>query len=281
MANVQRVRLGVLQGLLILDSTGCVCTTGANDMGRRAQEPKVEYHSGRLNVSYPDARLEPRKCDRTGIVREFCPCSPCRARRRKKHKASCSCYLCFSDRMGEHIDNLGRQTAARRWLWFITLTFRTPHFPWIRGFPIEQPEPSPDFVHYFFHRMIVWIEREVHHPLEYFVADQFGDIGGRIHLHCGLSWPGLFEYRWKDLQQMLWNYAGFNRILPWKQDAAYYIGRYIGRDAHRANWDWRMGKQSAPPRSRFPIGRKITVYSRTPDEVSSSAYRQNLRSWHR
>jgi hypothetical protein len=265
----------------ILDSTGCVCTAGANDVGRKAQEPKVEYHSGRLNVFYPDARLEPRKCQRTGMMREFCPCAPCRARRRRKHKASCSCYLCFSDRMGELIDNLGRLTTAGGWLWFVTVTFRTPSFPWIRGFPIEQPQPSPDFVHHFFDWMIRWIEREVHHRVEFFRADQYGEIGGRIHLHCGLSWPGLFEYRWKHLQKMLCEKAGWNKILPWEKDAGYYLGRYIGRDAHRANWDWRVGNQSAPARPHLPVGRTATVLSRTPDEASSSSYRQNLRSWHR
>ena len=250
-------------------------------MGRKAQEPQIEYRDGRLNISYPDARVEPRKCKRTRMMREFCPCSPCRARRRKKHSASCSCYLCFSDRMGEFIDNLGRRTAAGRWLWFLTLTFRTSAFPWTRGFPIEQPEPSPDFVHHFFSWMIAWIEREIHHRVEFFTADQYGELGGRIHLHCGLSWPGLFDYRWKDLQNMLYQRAGWNKILPWETDAGYYIGRYIGRDANRAHWDWNVRRSNAAVGPRLPIGRQVVAASRTPDEDSSQSFRQTLRTWHR
>jgi hypothetical protein len=103
--------------------------------------------------------------------------------------------------MGAFIDQLGKKTAAGQWLWFVTLTFRTPYFPWARGFPIEQPAPAPDFVHNFFVRMIHWIEGEVHVRVEYFVVDQSGELGGRLHQHCGLSWPGLFEYRWRDLQE--------------------------------------------------------------------------------
>jgi hypothetical protein len=250
-------------------------------VGRKARQPEVNFHSGRLHIFYPDARVEPRKCERTHMLREFCPCALCRPLRRKKHGAACSCSLCYSDRMAEFIDDLGRSTAAGQWKWFITVTFRTPSFPWMRGFPIEQPEPSADFVHHFLDWMIRWIAREVHHRVEYFVADQYGEIGGRIHLHCGLSWPGLFEYRWKSLQKMLSDKAGWNKILPWERDAGYYIGRYIGRDAHRAHWDWSVGQRHDPILPRPPIGRQVVAISKTPDEGSSSAYRQTARSWHR
>lgn len=170
-----------------------------------------------------------------------------------------------------------------RWLWFLTLTFRTPHFAWARGFPVEQPKPSLDFVRHYFALMIAWIERQIHARAEYFVAHQFGEVGGRLHLHCGLSWPGLFEYRWKDLQAMLWEQAGFNRILPWELDAGYYIGRYIGRDAGRSDWDFRVGLDSVRP--PVQVGRKIVAVSRAvPDDggqESSRAYRQALSRWHR
>jgi hypothetical protein len=248
-------------------------------MSRKAEQPQIQFDGERLNVFYPDARIKPRICTRTGILREQCVCLPCRHLRRRKHGASCTCWRCFADRMGEHIDQLGKKTAAGGWLWFVTLTFRTPHFPWMRGFPIEQPEPSPDFVHHFFARMVAWLEGEVHSRVEYFVADQFGEVGGRIHLHCGLSWPGLFEYRWKPLQQMLWDKAGFNRILRWEKDAAFYIGRYIGRDAARAHWDWNVGARE-PIRTVSPVGRNVIVTSVVPDD-SSSAYRQTAGTWHR
>lgn len=249
-------------------------------MGRKAQPAQIQFIDGRLTVEYPDRRIAPRKCDRTGMLRVYCPCAPCRVLRRKKHRADCHCYLCFSDRMGKFVDDLGRETQAGRWLWFITLTFRTPHFPWCDGFPIEQPQPNADFVEHFFARMLRWIEQEVHCPVEFFVAHQFGELGGRIHLHCGLSWPNLFEYRWNELQAMLWKSAGFNRILPWEQDAGYYIARYIGRDAHRANWRWNVGIHSAPLRLLRPIGRNVIAASPAPDN-SSREFRRTMGAWHR
>jgi hypothetical protein len=247
-------------------------------MGEKAKAPRIEGLGPELRVVYPDARLEPRMCVRTNMRREFCPCTMCRALRRKKHRAACKCWLCFSDRMGKFIDQMGQRTAARRWLWFLTLTFRTPNYPWIRGFPVEQPQPCPDFVHHFFDWIVIWIERQVHCRVEYFVVDQFGETGGRLHLHCGLSWPGLFEYRWKDLQSMLWKGAGFNRILPWEQDAGYYIGRYIGRETETCHWDFRVGhgQVSAP----IQVGRQVIVHSRVPGD-SSQAYRQTSGRWHR
>ncbi len=262
----------------ILDSTGCLYAMPVNCMGRKAQPATVQGHGREMRVIYPDARIEPRVCVRSKMRREFCPCMPCRALRRRKHGVSCECWLCYADRMGAFADRLGKQTAAGSWLWFLTLTFRTPSYPWARGFPMEQPEPYADFVHHFFAQMIYWIERQIHGPVEYFVADQFGEIGGRLHLHCGLSWPGMFEYRWKDLQGMLSKGAGFNRILPWKMDAGYYIGRYIGRDADRCHWDFRVGAESVRP--PIPVGRRVVVESPVPDD-SSKAYRQRLRSWHR
>jgi hypothetical protein len=126
--------------------------------------------------------------------------------------------------------------------------------------------------------MIRWIEGQVHAPVEYFVADQFGEVGGRLHLHCGLSWRGLFEYRWKQLQEMLWKEAGFNRILPWERDAGYYIGRYIGRDADRCAWNFCVGSEPLCP--TVEVGRRIVAESPVPDD-SSKAYRQTLRNWHR
>jgi hypothetical protein len=244
----------------------------------KARRPYVQRRDGVLCVVYPDVRVAPRVCVRTNMRRDFCPCVRCRRRRRRKHRAACRCWLCYSDRQGAFIDSLGRRTAAGRWLWFLTLTFRTPHFPWARGFPVEQPEPCPDFVHHFFARMISWIEGQVHSRVEYFVADQFGEIGGRLHLHCGLSWPGLFEYRWKHLQEMLWKNAGFNRILPWEMDAGYYIGRYIGRDAERCHWDFRIGWERVRP--RIPVGRRVLAESPAPGN-SSDAYRMRLARWHR
>jgi hypothetical protein len=268
-------------------------------MGKKAKPAMIEGHGSEMRVRYPDARVEPRVCSRTKVRRKFCPCAPCRRLRRRKHRSSCACWLCYADRMGEFIDRLGQRTAARHWLWFVTVTFRTPDFPWARGFPMAQSKPSPDFVHKFFSTedkqrpgMIEWIEREVHARVEYFTADQFGESGGRLHLHFGLSWPGIFEYRWKDLQEMLWKGtgkkgilkkgAGFNRILPWKMDAGFYIGRYIGRDADRCDWDFRVGVQ--PVRLRAQVGRQVVAISSVPDYSSREIFnecRPTIRGWHR
>jgi len=208
--------------------------------------------------------------------------------------------------MGAFIDQLGERTNAGRWTWFITLTYRTPSFdrvwsrnadgslrlirtprnepfPWGAGFPSEQAKPHPDFVHNFFAQLIEWIEHEVHARAEYFVVDQLGEAGGRLHQHCGLSWPGLFEYHWKDLQDKIWKEAGFNRILPWTEDAGYYIGRYIGRDAGRSHWDFRAGVQ--PVGTSQPVGRQVVAVSAAPPDErgvpSSREFRKTMAGWHR
>ena len=124
--------------------------------------------------------------------------------------------------------------------------------------------------------MISWIEREVHAPVEFFTVDQFGEVGGRLHRHCGLSWPGLFEYRWKPLQAMLWERSGYSRILRWQKDAAYYIGRYIGRDAQRSHWDFRAGPEHVRP--PVVVGRQVIAASA---DLPSSAFRNILAKWHR
>jgi hypothetical protein len=88
----------------------------------------------------------------------------------------------------------------------------------------------------------------------------------------------LFEYRWKDLQEKLWKDAGFNRILPWERDAGFYIGRYIGRDAERSHWDFRVGPE--PVRQPVEVGRHVIVVSRAPDD-SSREFRRTMGQWHR
>jgi hypothetical protein len=37
-----------------------------------------------------------------------------------------------------------------------------------------------------------------------------------------------------------------------------YIGRYIGRDAEKSNWDFRAGKESVP--MAHPLGRQIVIH---------------------
>lgn len=249
------------------------------------------------NVIYQDRRTLPRVCERTDMRRDLCCCAQCRVRRRRKHGAACHCWLCFADRTGTYIDRLGKRTGAGRWGLFITPTYRTRSFPWAKNFPMEQPQPHPDFVRNFFGQMIRWLEGALRERIEYFVADQYGEIGGRLHQHVGLTSPTLVraadelsEMRHADprttrlpemlkaFASMLWAKAGFNRVLPWEMDAGYYIGRYIGRDAGRSYWDFRVGPE--PVRLLHPVGRKVVAVSSAPDE-SSQAYRGVLRGWHR
>lgn len=249
------------------------------------------------NVVYADRRTMPRECGRTGMRRDFCCCAPCRARRRRKHGAACDCWLCFADRAGQFIFRLGERTVPGRWALFLTQTYRTRSYPWQKGFPIEQPEPKADFVRHFFDRMIRWLESELGEPVEFVNAEQFGEAGGRRHQHAALTSPLLVKaaeelaaIRADDPQAtrlpeilkpfagMLWEKAGFNRILPSETDAAFYIGRYIGRDSGRCHFDVRVGEE--PVRLLHPIGRKVIAVSAVLDD-SSRAYRNTFQGWHR
>jgi hypothetical protein len=179
--------------------------------------------------------------------------------------------------MGQMIDKFGGRTFAGRWLWFITMTFRTADHRWQRGFPILQFRPDESFVNHFFDRAIRRLERETEGPVEHFVAHQFGSLNGRLHLHCGVSWPDtLFQWRWKDFQKWAWKEAGFIRILPWEKSAAFYLSRYIGRDIHESHWDFRVGPE--PARKVLPVGRQVIAFSA---DVSMISYRQTLKRWHR
>lgn len=253
---------------------------------RRAKAPEIHVNVPHavgaseptsMSVIYPDRRIKPRICEQTGEVRARCWCAPCRALRRRKHRAACKCWFCVCDRMGEVVDKLGGRTFAGRWLWFITMTFKTADHRWQRGFPMLDFRPDETFVNHFFERAVRRLERETGGPVEYFVAHQFGSQNGRLHLHCGVSWPDtLFEWRWKDFQKWLVNKAGYNRILPWEKPAGYYISRYIGRDIRECHWDFRVG--SEPARRVMPIGRQVVAVSA---DVSSANYRQTLKRRHR
>jgi hypothetical protein len=257
-----------------------------------ATEPKIGP-----NVVYHDGRTMPRSCGRTGMQRDFCCCAPCRARRRRKHHAPCRCWLCFADRTGAYIDGLGKRTAPGKWALFLTATYRTRAIVKRLNASMERPEPHPDFVRHFVGRMIRWLDNELRERVEYFVADQYGELGGRLHQHIGLTSNSLvaageelsamrkadtkttrLPEMLKPFAEMLWDKAGLNRICPWEMDAGYYIGRYIGRDAGRCHWDFRVG--SEPVRLLQPVGRNVVAVSPAPND-SSKAYRGVLQGWHR
>lgn len=247
---------------------------------RRSSTLGVTDRRERYNVSKvtltQDLHVPAKACPKTGQYRNVCGCSECWTSQNGKHGPNCRCSNCFPGYLGAFIDELGLMTASGGWRLFMTITYRTKGYPWAKGFPYHQPSPSPDFASKFFSRTIRWLEGQVHARVEYFVADQYGETGGRFHQHAGLSWPGLFPYRWKPLQQMLWKGAGYNRILPWKTTAAYYIGRFVGRDANRCNWDFRVGAESV--QCTVPVGRTVVAPSA---ELSSNHFRNVFRGWHR
>lgn len=255
-------------------------------------EPKVGP-----NVIYHDGRTMPRFCQWTRRQRDFCCCAQCRARRRRKDGAACRCWLCYADRQGSFIDRLGKRTAPGTWALFVTQTYRTHSFPWAKGFPTVQPQPNRDFVRHFLGRAIRWLEDELHEHVEYFVADQYGERNGRLHQHLGITSNALvlaarelsavrraapnttrLPETLKPFALMLFEKAGFNLIHPWEKDAGYYIGRYIGRDAGRCDWNFRVG--SEPVRLQRSVGRTVVAVSPAPTD-SSRAYRNILEGWHR
>jgi hypothetical protein len=213
------------------------------------------------------------------------------------HPAGCGCWRCYSQSVRKFIDTLGSKTASGQWQFFLTQSYRTRSYPWARGFP-RRSEPNPDFVHHFSDFLISWLEREFGPPVEFFFADQYGEAGGRLHQHFGISGPGLstvfsklctlhrtgmtkqLPAELKSFQLMLWERAGFNRILPWLHPASFYIGRYIGRDAIRCYWDFRVGS-ALPPESRpaVTVGRTVIASS---SDLPAEYYRGGLlRRWHR
>ena len=179
-----------------------------------------------------------------------------------EHVEGCSCWQCLSHHMGKYIDSLGARTGSGGWDVFATITFKTPSYPWQRGFPTGgSGRPKPEFAHHLFDRLVACLESEIESPVDYVVADQLGERGGRLHQHAILAGKGLGEYPRKDMWEWLQERAGWSRILPFEQGAAYYISRYIGRDVNRCEWDLRIGKQK--PRCLDPaaIGKAVVVQS--------------------
>ncbi len=179
---------------------------------------------------------------------------------RRIHERDCRCLRCYANEMGHWIDSLGPLTQPGRWQLFVTITYSTISPPWCRGFPIAQPKPKPDYAHHLFDRLVLHLEAELLSRVDYVVADQFGAINGRFHEHAILASPGLDKYSRTRIWQWLKEKAGWNRILPFKQGASYYISRYIGRDANRCEWEVQVGQQwSSLPKP--PVGKVVVVES--------------------
>jgi hypothetical protein len=175
--------------------------------------------------------------------------------------------------MGRWIDSLGAETGPDRWQVFATITYATSLPPWCRGFPLVAGKPKPDFAHHLFDRLTLHLEAELHSRVDYVVADQFGSINGRFHQHAILAALGLDDFPRKEIWKWLKNRAGWSRILPFKQGAAFYISRYIGRDANRCEWSLRIGEERLSIERPPEIG-KVTV---VPSAAMPREYFKNSR----
>lgn len=198
-------------------------------------------------------------------------------KRRAKCAAFCVCWRCTARVLGRWLDSLGSQTEAGKWLLFVTITYRTVINPWKRGFPVRCADrPSPEFARHLFGSFIQHLERELSSPIAFVVADQQGDIGGRFHQHGLISGKGLDRYPRRSVEKWLGTNAGFNRVLPFRKGAAYYISCYIGRNLDKAEWDVDLGKTSlAQPTKGGAVVRASSA------ELPQSYYHQSLRSYQR
>src|SRR5215472_896572 len=182
--------------------------------------------------------------------------------RMDQHGKGCICSQCLSLHMGRYIDSLSSQTEPRRWDVFATITYRTSIYPWCRGFPTGgSGRPKAEFAHHLFDRLIVYLEAELRSRVDYVVADQFGERFGRLHQHAVLAAQGLSHYPRKHFWEWLKEHAGFSRVLPFEQGAAFYIARYIGRDMNRCEWNLRIGDRQLCDLDVSAIGGVVVAQS--------------------
>jgi hypothetical protein len=194
------------------------------------------------------------------------------------HDAGCGCWKCLAQVLGAWVDVQAPRTEPGRWQVFGTTTFRTPDYPWKKGFPMLSPRPSPLFGSHLFSSMVDHLEHELSARVDYVVADQLGALGGRFHQHWILAAEGLGDYPRKAIWKWLWDRAGWNRVLPFEHGAAYYIGRYIGRDVTRCEWDLRIGDRGATLPVPLPIGRTEIVRSA---DLPRNEFHKTVNAWHR
>jgi len=181
--------------------------------------------------------------------------------------------------MGKWIDDLAEETSTGHWQLFGTATFRTPNYPWQKGFPMGGSyKPSSHFVHRTYDQLIRYLEREMNSTVDYVVADQLGAMNGRLHQHFILAAPGLDDFPRRKIWDRLFKRAGFNRILPFEHGAAYYIGRYIGRAVRDCEWDIRLASHPLVAPVAFKTGGAEIVSSAA---MPKEAFKNTKKEWHR
>jgi hypothetical protein len=129
---------------------------------------------------------------------------------------------------------------------FLTITFRTAHCPWGKGFERERDRPRPQTAERLFDDFVQHLESETGSRIDFVVVDQLGKAGGRFHQHALLAGKSLKKYPRRDMEVWLRRKVGYSRALPFRQGAAQYISRYIGRNSATAEWRIRIGSEKKP-----------------------------------
>jgi hypothetical protein len=183
-----------------------------------------------------------------------------KAKSGRKHQPDCPCWRCYAATLGIWLDDLGTQTVRGRWDVFATISYRTDSYPWGRGFPLSgSGRPSPDFGYRLFDTFVRHLEEQLGSRVEFVVADHYGTEGGRFHQHALLAANGLAAYSMREMDTWLKAHAGWSRVLPFRQGAAHYIAKYIGRNPDNA--DWRVGIGSARTRTSPAVGKTVIAQS--------------------
>ncbi len=193
----------------------------------------------------------------------------------KDHELGCRCWKCTAEEFGRWFDLLGTQTTAGLWQVFLTITFSTKSYAWGRGFPSPASTmPSPGFGHRVFDDFVSQLAAQLGSRVDYILCDQTGRRGGRFHQHALLAADGLGEYPRLDLEKWLRRRAGWSRALPFERSAAYYLGRYIGRNLDVAEWDIRVGNDKRVGNHGGPtLGGSVIAVSA---ELPSALFHQTM-----
>jgi hypothetical protein len=180
--------------------------------------------------------------------------------RGQKHDPACRCFRCYAAALGSWIDEIGALTTVGCWDVFATISYRTPNYPWGRGFPlIGSGKPRPDFGQRLFDRFVGHLEAELGSRVEFVVADEYGAGNGRFHQHALLAANGLAAYSKREIEVWLKIRAGWSRVLPFREGAARYLAKYIGRRLETADWKVEVG--NAVNRTPVEIGRTVIAAS--------------------
>ncbi len=162
---------------------------------------------------------------------------------RSGHEKSCGCWRCVARLFGWWLDELGGRTISGRWDIFVTITFAMAACPWIRGFPVVGWKPNPEYASGLFKHFVSYLEGIADGRVDFAVADQLGAVNGRLHLHGLISAQGTDGKRIAEVQGWLTRRAGFNRVLPYRRGAAFYLSRFVGREIKDSEWDIRLGDE--------------------------------------